>query len=116
VFRVQVCHQQHQHQNCGVHNVSKTLTKAEEMVGKSLDALFDEIEEAKEKAFSPKTAHTAGYMVSVDGNSAPKKVHDTIEEAKAEAERISPSQSGKTIRILYFVAVYEPSHKLNELV
>lgn len=96
--------------------MSKTLTKTEEMVGKSLDALFDEIEEAKEKAFSPKIAHTAGYMVSVDGNSAPKKVHDTLAEAKAEAERISPSQSGKTIRILYFVAVYEPSHKLNELV
>jgi hypothetical protein len=92
------------------------MSKTEEHVGKALDALFDEIEEAKEKAFSPIPAHKPGYMVSIDGNSAPKKVHATIAEAKAEAERISPSQSGKTIRILYFVAVYEPSHKLNELV
>jgi hypothetical protein len=92
------------------------VSKTEEMVCESLDALFDEIEEAKEKASSASNVHKPGYMVSIDGNSAPKKVHATIAEAKAEAERISPSQQGKTIRILYFVAVYEPSHKLNELV
>jgi hypothetical protein len=93
--------------------ILKPSSVVEYEVAKSLDALFDEIEEAKEKASN---VHKPGYMVSVDGNSAPKKVHATIAEAKAEAERISPSQQGKTIRILYFVAVYEPSHKLNELV
>lgn len=58
----------------------------------------------------------AGYMVSVDGNSSPKRIHATIDEAKAEAERISVSQQGKIIRILYLVGVYEPSHKFRELV
>ena len=93
--------------------ILKPSSVVEYEVAKSLDALFDEIEEAKEKASN---VHKPVYMVSVVGNSAPKKVHATIAEAKAEAERISPSQQGKTIRILYFVAVYEPSHKLNELV
>jgi hypothetical protein len=96
--------------------ILKPSSVVEYEVGRSLDVLFDELEEAKEKAFSPSNVHKPGYMVSIDGNSAPKKVHATIAEAKAEAERISPSQQGKTIRILYFVAVYEPSHKLNELV
>lgn len=59
---------------------------------------------------------SAGYMVSVDGNSAPKRTHATIDEAKAEAERISTSQQGKIIRILYLVGVYEPAHKFRELV
>lgn len=58
----------------------------------------------------------AGYMVSVDGNTSPKRIHATIDEAKAEAERISASQQGKIIRILYLVGVYEPSHKFRELV
>lgn len=59
---------------------------------------------------------SAGYMVSVDGNSSPKRIHATIDEAKAEAERMSVSQQGKIIRILYLVGVYEPAHKFRELV
>lgn len=58
----------------------------------------------------------AGYMVSVDGNSSPKRIHATIDEAKAEAERMAVSQQGKIIRILYLVGVYEPAHKFRELV
>jgi hypothetical protein len=58
----------------------------------------------------------AGYMVSIDGNSGPQKVHDTIEQAKAEAERLSPSNTGKIIRILYLVGVYAPTHEFKELV
>lgn len=58
----------------------------------------------------------SGYMVSVDGNSSPRRTHATIDEAKAEAERISKSQQGKIIRILYLVGVYEPSHTFRELV
>ena len=58
----------------------------------------------------------AGYMVSVDGNSGPQKVHDTIELAKAEAERLSSSNAGKLIRILYLVGVYAPTHEFKELV
>jgi hypothetical protein len=58
----------------------------------------------------------AGYMVSVDGNSGPQKVHDTIEQAKAEAERLSSSNVGKLIRILYLVGVYAPTHEFRELV
>lgn len=58
----------------------------------------------------------AGYMVSVDGNSGPMKVHDTIEQAKAEAERLSSSNTGKLIRILYLVGVYAPTHEFKELV
>lgn len=58
----------------------------------------------------------AGYMVSVDGNSGPQKVHETIEQAKAEAERLSSSNTGKLIRILYLVGVYAPTHEFKELV
>jgi hypothetical protein len=58
----------------------------------------------------------AGYMVSIDGNSGPQKVHDTIELAKAEAERLSSSNTGKVIRILYLVGVYAPTHEFKELV
>ena len=58
----------------------------------------------------------AGYMVSIDGNSGPQKVHETIEQAKAEAERLSPSNTGKIIRILYLVGVYAPTHEFKELV
>ena len=58
----------------------------------------------------------AGYMVSVDGNSGPQKVHETIEQAKAEAERLSSSNVGKLIRILYLVGVYAPTHEFKELV
>jgi hypothetical protein len=79
-------------------------------------AKMSELEAAKERAFIALKPHHAGYMVSVDGNSSPKKVHATIEEAKAEADRISSSQVGKVIRILYFVGVYEPTHKFKELV
>jgi hypothetical protein len=59
---------------------------------------------------------TAGYMVSVDGNTAPKKVHASLEDAKQEAERISKAQNGKTIRVLLLVGVYEPSHTWKEMV
>ncbi len=59
---------------------------------------------------------SAGYMVSIDGNSGPKKVHPTIEDAKAEAMRLSPTNAGKLIRILYLVGYYEPTHEFKELV
>ena len=65
---------------------------------------------------SNKLPTKAGYMVSIDGNSGPMKVHDTIEQAKAEAERLSPSNTGKIIRILYLVGVYAPTHEFKELV
>jgi hypothetical protein len=59
---------------------------------------------------------TSGYMVSIDGNMGPKKVHPTIEDAKTEAMRLSPSNAGKIIRILYLVGYYEPTHEFKELV
>jgi hypothetical protein len=59
---------------------------------------------------------SAGYMVSVDGNTAPRKVHETIDDAKQEAERLSKSQNGKIIRVMMLVGVYEPSHTWRELV
>ena len=58
----------------------------------------------------------AGYMVSVDGAAAPEKVHASLEDAKQEAERISKSQNGKTIRVLLLVGIYEPSHTWKEMV
>lgn len=58
----------------------------------------------------------AGYMVSVDGNTAPRRVHATIEDAKQEAERLSKTQNGKTIRVMLLVGVYEPTHAWRELV
>jgi len=58
----------------------------------------------------------SGYMVSVDGNTAPKRVHATIEDAKQEAERISKAQNGKIIRVMLLVGVYEPTHAWRELV
>lgn len=58
----------------------------------------------------------SGYMVSVDGNTAPKRVHATIEDAKQEAERLSKTQNGKTIRVMLLVGVYEPTHAWRELV
>lgn len=64
----------------------------------------------------PEPKITAGYMVSVDGNNAPKIVHATIEDAKQEAERLSKSQTGKVIRVMMLVGVYEPSHTWKELV
>ena len=59
---------------------------------------------------------TAGYMVSVDNNAAPKKIHASLEDAKQEAERISKTQNGKTIRVLLLVGVYEPTHTWKEMV
>lgn len=61
-------------------------------------------------------ATKAGYMVSVDGNIGPKKVHPNVEDAKAEAMRLSPKNAGKIIRILYLVGYYEPTHEFKELV
>jgi len=114
----------------------------QEISDKQLDLLFDEIEadavkeyeEAslasdepfgagtivgslamKPKKPTPKGV-TAGYMVSIDGNMGPKKVHPTIEDAKTEAMRLSPSNAGKVIRILYLVGYYEPTHEFKELV
>jgi hypothetical protein len=70
----------------------------------------------KVKPKKPTPKCSAGYMVSVDGNIGPKKVHPTIEDAKAEAMRLSPSNAGKIIRILYLVGYYEPTHEFKELV
>lgn len=57
------------------------------------------------------TSHSE-YMVSVDGKSAPCKVHATYAEAAAEAERLSlqPGNRGATIRLLAVVGVLEPTH------
>ena len=88
----------------------------ESEVGASKD-IISALAESVEALRTPSTTDIkAGYMVSVDGNSSPKRIHATIEEAKAEAERISTSQQGKIIRIVYLVGVYEPSHKFRELV
>jgi hypothetical protein len=106
----------------GDHNQEKT--------DKQLDLLLDDIEEVEKvyetaslasdepfvKPKKPTPKCSAGYMVSVDGNIGPKKVHPTIEDAKAEAMRLSPSNAGKVIRILYLVGYYEPTHAFKELV
>lgn len=97
-----------------------TATYADYEVG-SRDSITTALAEAVADIDSRKLKETlggisAGYMVSVDGNSSPKRIHATIDEAKAEAERISVRQQGKIIRILYLVGVYEPSHTFRELV
>lgn len=53
------------------------------------------------------------YMVSVDGKSAPCKVHATYAEAVAEADRLSlqPGNRGVTIRVLQVVGVLVPVHR-----
>lgn len=53
------------------------------------------------------------YMVSVDGKSAPCKVHETFAEAEAEAERLAlmPGNRGATIRLLKVFGVLEPAHR-----
>lgn len=48
-------------------------------------------------------------------------INDSINEAldklaKGEAERLSSSNVGKVIRILYLVGVYAPTHEFKELV
>ena len=96
-----------------------TTTYADYEVGSRdgiIAALAESVEALRTVDKSSTSDITAGYMVSVDGNSSPKRIHATIDEAKAEAERISTSQQGKIIRILYLVGVYEPSHKFRELV
>ena len=53
------------------------------------------------------------YMVSVDGKSAPCKVHETYAEAAEEAERLAamPCNRGATIRLLKVFGVLEPAHR-----
>lgn len=57
------------------------------------------------------TSHSE-YMVSVDGKSAPSKVHSEYTEAVAEAQRLSmqPGNRGAVIRVLQVVGVLEPAH------
>lgn len=49
------------------------------------------------------------YMVSVEGGSAPSATHETIEAAKAEAERLAdqPRNRHATIHVLQIVGVLE---------
>jgi hypothetical protein len=56
------------------------------------------------------------YMVSVDGKSAPCKVHTERDEAVLEAERIAamPGNRGATVRLLAVVGVLEPAHRWRE--
>lgn len=52
------------------------------------------------------------FMVSVDGKSAPCKVHATYAEAAAEADRLAlqPGNRGATIRVMQVIGVLEPAH------
>ena len=47
------------------------------------------------------------FMVSVDGMSAPRREHDDLGQALAEAKRLSesPSTFGRSIRVLQEVAI-----------
>lgn len=58
------------------------------------------------------------YMVSVQGGQAPCVEHPTIEEAKAEAERLAgqPKNRNATIYVLEVIAALDPvtSHKWRE--
>ncbi len=56
------------------------------------------------------------YMVSVDGKSAPCKVHTERQEAFQEATRLSqmPNNRGATIRVLEVISVLEPTHQWRE--
>lgn len=51
-----------------------------------------------------------GYMVSVDGHSAPTHEHDTVERAIAEAQRVGaqPANVSRTVRVLQVVATLPP--------
>ena len=53
------------------------------------------------------------YMVSVDGKTAPCKVHADFAEAAHEAERLAamPNNRGATIRVLKVMDVLEPAHQ-----
>lgn len=57
------------------------------------------------------------YMVSVDGKSAPSKVHTERDEAVLEAERIAamPGNRGATVRLLAVVGVLQPVHRWREM-
>lgn len=54
------------------------------------------------------------YMVSVDGMCAPSKVHETIEDAKAEAERLAAQSKNRyaIIRLLELKASLVPTSSL----
>ena len=52
------------------------------------------------------------YMVSVDGHTAPRMVHTTIEAAKKEAERLINDESVTgNVRVLIVVGTYKPKHE-----
>lgn len=52
------------------------------------------------------------YMVSVDGHTAPRMVHTTIEAAKKEAERLINDESVTgSVRVLIVVGTYKPKHE-----
>ena len=56
------------------------------------------------------------YLVSVDGHNAPTKQHDTYEAAMDEAQRLSPFQPNRCVRVLKQVAVLVPraAHEIKE--
>jgi hypothetical protein len=50
------------------------------------------------------------YLVSVCGANAPTKLHPTLDEAKAEAHRLScdTRNRDRTIYVLQLAAIYKP--------
>lgn len=55
--------------------------------------------------------HPTQYLVSVCGANAPSKLHGTLPDAKAEAERLSldPRNRDRQIYVVALVAVLKPS-------
>jgi hypothetical protein len=50
------------------------------------------------------------FMVSVEGRSAPSKIHPNCPEAMVEAERLAERNRGAVIRVLQVVRTLEPRH------
>ena len=56
------------------------------------------------------TKVTPCYFVSVDGREAPTRMHDSLESAILEAERLATHQGnqGRKIRVMHLVATFTP--------
>jgi hypothetical protein len=48
------------------------------------------------------------FMVFVEGKQAPMREHETLEEARVEAERLATGNEGRRVLVLSVVAVLEP--------
>jgi hypothetical protein len=51
------------------------------------------------------------YMIYVDGQSPPSKEHETVEEARTEAERLSPKYGDRKIFVLAVIDVLIPTRQ-----